>query len=345
MNRYLGEQEASLLLGLILLSLLVVWAFGDVLAPFFIALVLAYLLHGPQSFLIKKGCPKLLAVIVTFLAFLGIATSASLFLVPLVLDEVGSAVADIPAMMQRGEELMSQLVASSSAYVGEEFISAAFAQLNQLLLTGGEQLLAFSLGRIPGLMTGLVYAALVLILVFFLLKDWSTMAQQARGFLPDRVMALTEVWREMDVQLANYLRGKALEILIVGAASYVVFLMFGLRYSLLLAVLVGFSVLIPYIGAFSVTVPVALVAVFQWGLSSTTFYLIAAYIILQILDGNLLVPLIFSEAVDLNPVIIILAILVFGGIWGVWGIFLAIPLATLIKALLRSWPVAQSDSS
>ncbi|MNT53842.1 hypothetical protein D3C72_1909530 [compost metagenome] len=63
-----------------------------------------------------------------------------------------------------------------------------------------------------------------------------------------------------------------------------------------------------------------------------------AYLVIQALDGNLLVPLLFSEAVNLHPVAIIIAVLVFGGLWGFWGVFFAIPLATLVKAVLNAWP-------
>jgi len=63
-----------------------------------------------------------------------------------------------------------------------------------------------------------------------------------------------------------------------------------------------------------------------------------AYAVIQALDGNLLVPLMFSEVVNLHPVAIILAILIFGGLWGFWGIFFAIPLATLVKAVINAWP-------
>ena len=88
------------------------------------------------------------------------------------------------------------------------------------------------------------------------------------------------------------------------------------------------------------TVPVALVALFQWGLTPDFYWAVAAYLIIQALDGNLLAPLLFSEAVDLHPVAIIVAILFFGGIWGFWGVFFAIPLATVIQAILRVWPRA-----
>ena len=158
------------------------------------------------------------------------------------------------------------------------------------------------------------------------------------SFLPTQRAVLSSVWHEMDDQLANYVRGKVVEILIVGAAAYVLFAFMGLNYSVLLAIMVGFSVLIPYIGATLVTIPVALVGYVQWGLGTDFYTLVVAYLILQALDGNVLVPLLFSEAVNLHPVAIIVAVLVFGGLWGFWGVFFAIPLATLIKAILNAWP-------
>ena len=91
-------------------------------------------------------------------------------------------------------------------------------------------------------------------------------------------------------------------------------------------------------GAVVVTVPVTLIALFQWGWGDQFIYLMTVYAIIQALDGNVLVPLLFSEAVNLHPVAIICAVLLFGGLWGFWGVFFAIPLATLVKAVLDAWP-------
>ncbi|NAX01526.1 AI-2E family transporter, partial [Vibrio sp. V34_P3A8T189] len=77
---------------------------------------------------------------------------------------------------------------------------------------------------------------------------------------------------------------------------------------------------------------------FQWGLTPQYYTLLIAYFIIQILDGNVLVPILFSEAVNLHPVAIIIAVLVFGGLWGFWGVFFAIPLATLVKAVWHALP-------
>jgi putative permease len=117
-----------------------------------------------------------------------------------------------------------------------------------------------------------------------------------------------------------------------------VFSAFGLNYAMLLALVVGLSVIIPYIGASVVTVPVVLIAWFQWGWSPPFLWLTVAYLIIQALDGNVVVPLLFSAVVNLHPVAIIVAILIFGGIWGFWGVFFAIPLATVVQAILSAWP-------
>ena len=81
-----------------------------------------------------------------------------------------------------------------------------------------------------------------------------------------------------------------------------------------------------------------LVAFFQWGLTADFYWVFGVYLVIQALDGNVLVPLLFSEAVNLHPVAIILAVLFFGGIWGLWGVFCASPLATLVKAIINAWP-------
>jgi len=342
-TRYLGDEEAVLLSVFILVSLLIIWFLGSVLTPFLVSLIIAYILQGPMHWMVEQGIPRFWALAVTYLFFIGVNIALIFILVPLILGEISSIITELPAIATQGEQSIRKLLESSSGYFSDELLSATFSQMNQIAIINGEKLLAYSFGRIPGLMTLTVYTALVLILVFFLLKDWYSLGLGIKSFLPSRRGAMRVIWSEMDMQLANYLRGKAVEIVIVGVASYVVFALFGLRYSLLLAVIVGFSVIIPFVGAFAVTVPVALVALFQWGVSATTLYLILAYIALQIIDGNVLVPLLFSEAVNLHPVVIILAILVFGGIWGIWGIFFAIPLATLIKALISAWPVHHAE--
>jgi putative permease len=179
---------------------------------------------------------------------------------------------------------------------------------------------------------------LVPILVFFFLKDRELIGVWFRGYLPRERALITQVAEEMNKQIANYIRGKVIEIIICGVVTYIAFAALGLNYAALLALFVGLSVVVPYIGAVVVTVPVALIGLFQWGFGDQFIYLMVVYGIIQALDGNVLVPLLFSEAVNLHPVAIICAVLLFGGMWGFWGVFFAIPLATLFKAVIDAWP-------
>ena len=155
--------------------------------------------------------------------------------------------------------------------------------------------------------------------------------------IPKERVLINQVWHEMDQQIMNYIRGKVLEIIIIGSATFIAFAILELRYAALLGTLVGLSVLIPFVGAALVTIPVAAVALFQFGVDAQFWTVLIVYGVLQALDGNVLVPLLFSEAVDLNPVYIIVAVLFFGGMWGFWGVFFAIPLASLVKALFNAW--------
>jgi putative permease len=178
-------------------------------------------------------------------------------------------------------------------------------------------------------------------MVFFMLKDSEKLLNWFETWLPEKRPVMAQIWHEMNDQLGNYIRGKALQMLIMGTATFIVFALLGLNYALLLAVLIGVSVIVPFLGATVVVIPIFLVAFFQWGFGSELGQVMLAYFILHIIDGNLLVPLIFSETVNLHPIAILSAVLIFGGIWGFWGVFFAIPLATFIKAIIRAWPVSE----
>ena len=216
----------------------------------------------------------------------------------------------------------------------QSWIGVASREISQL----GQRALTLSLASLGNVMSLIIYLVLVPILVFFMLKDREVLVGFTLSLLPQKRALLTRIWREMDHQIANYIRGKFIEIMIVGTVAFFTFTFFGLPYTALLAVLVGFSVLVPFIGAAVATLPVAAVAGFYFGLSDQFVYVLIAYGVIQALDGNVLSPVLFSETNNIHPVSIIVAVLFFGGIWGFWGVFFAIPLATLLKALIYAWP-------
>jgi putative permease len=338
MERYFSDEEALFLLLLLVAGLVIIISLGHVLAPVIGSVIVAYLLRGPMVLLERKGVPHLLAVILVFSFFMAICLTLLLFVVPAVFTQGSQLFNELPRMVRKGQELLLLLPERYPDLVTvvqvQEWIENAAKQSATL----GQWLLSLSLHTLPNVVGLLIYAVLVPILVFFFLKDGQNMISWWVSTLPTRRHLIGRVWREMDQQIANYIRGKVLEIVIVGFVTYIGFMWLDLRYAALLAILVGLSVVVPYIGAAAVTVPVVLVAYFQWGWSNAFIYLVSVYFVIQALDGNVLVPLLFSEVVNLHPVVIILAVLVFGSVWGFWGVFFAIPLATLVKAVLSAWP-------
>ena len=184
----------------------------------------------------------------------------------------------------------------------------------------------------------ILYAIMIPLMVFFFLKDKEELLPLAGFILPKKNGFMQSVFSEMNDQLFNYVTGKFIEMLIIASSSYVLFAILGLPYAVLIAILVGLSVIIPIFGAILVTIPVVLIGLYEWGLTENFYWLLGLYLLIQILDGNVLVPLLFSNRNNLHPVIIIISVLFFGGIWGFWGLFFAIPLATFIKAIINSWP-------
>ncbi|HAS63766.1 MAG TPA: AI-2E family transporter [Vibrio sp.] len=337
-KRRFSDPHAVSLVAILLFGFITIYFFGDLIAPLLVAIVLAYLLEWPVSKLSKLGIPRTLSVIVAILTFFSLALIALFGLVPTIWQQVGNLINDIPNMYTGLQNVIAELPQKYPELANFQIVESLVTNAKNQVISVGESVVKGSLASLVSLATLAVYLILVPLLVFFLLKDKKEMIAMASGVLPRNRKLATKVWEEMNEQISNYIRGKVMEILIVGGVSYVTFAILDLRYSVLLAVAVGFSVLIPYIGAAAVTVPIAIVGLFQWGLSPEFYYLLIAYGIIQALDGNVLVPVLFSEAVNLHPVAIIVAVLVFGGLWGFWGVFFAIPLATLVKAVWNALP-------
>ena len=317
---YLFEEESVLLLVLLAIGVVLLATIGDILAPLLAAIVLAYLMQGLSGQLQNHGVPSWLGLTLSYSVFIGAFFGFTLGLLPLVWRQLMALASEMPRYLDQGRQLLSVLPERYPEIFTAQQMNDLMAMAQTEAANLGQVMVTWSLASLPGLFTVMVYMILIPMLVFFFLRDREQIIGWLVGFLPENRPLLSGIWGEMNQQFANYARGKVLEIIIVGAVSYGCFAWMGLNYAALLGLLVGMSVIIPYIGAALVTLPVVIVGFFQG------------------LDGNVLVPLLFSEAVNLHPVAIILAILFFGGIWGLWGVFFAIPLATLIKAIINSWP-------
>tara|TARA_B100000073_G_scaffold42282_1_gene31662 strand:+ start:2189 stop:3241 length:1053 start_codon:yes stop_codon:yes gene_type:complete len=333
--RYFYDEEHYAALFIITIGIVILYFLGNILAPVLVSILIAYILNGFMTFLEDKGNSRTLALIATLFVFSLFYLSIFLFL-PFLSRQILSLVSDIPQIFDSVNIFLSNQLSDytiSSNQLDEALVNA-FSYIPTLFQNA---LLQLNSG-FSAVMNALLYLVIVPFLVFFLLKDKDVFISYLNILLPEKKNLLSKIWKDVNLQLYGYLRGKGLEMIIVALATGIVFYLQGVNYSIILAILVGLSVLIPYVGAILVTIPVVLIGLFQWGLDSNFYIFLASYLIIQALDGNVLMPLLLGREVKLHPVIIISAVLIFGGIWGFWGLLLAIPLATFLRAILLAWP-------
>ncbi len=340
-TRNFSDPQAVILAFLLLVVFGLLWLVGDIMAPVLVALVLAYLLESVVATMERWRVHRTLGSVFVLFLIVSISVFVLFGLVPVLSQQLTGIVRELPGMIQNIQEQLLRLPEKYPDIFTVAQVNDLIANLRNELTSFTQSVLSFSLARLGTLVMIAVYVVLVPIMVFFALKDKDKLLSFADKFVPNRSELTFEVWREVDQKIGNYIRGKFVEVMIVWLVTYILFAYMGLNYSLLLSFLVGLSVIIPYVGAIAVTVPIALIGFFQWGLTAKLGYLLIAYQIIQILDGNVLVPLLFSEVVNLHPLAIIAAVLFFGGLFGLWGVFFAIPLATLVQAVMNAWPKAR----
>ena len=337
-NKLFSNEESLIFSLLILTFLLVLYFFGGLLTPFIISLIFAYLLIGLTKNLIKYGLTELVSLIISYVIFLLSSIGFLIWLIPLIFQQTQAFFIEVPIWLNNFRSFIENLVQSNQELVSSDQISSFFTEFIGRLSSISQGVLDASISGIQDTLVFSIYLIMIPVLVFFFLFDKERIVRGFLLLLPKKRAMLSEVWIEMDDQLSNYVWGKGVEILIVGFAAAVIFGMMGLNYTALLSIIVGVSVLIPYVGAFLATIPVVIVAFLQFGIGFDLYMIVGLYLLLQALDGYLLVPILFSDAVKLHPVVIMLAVFVFGGIFGFWGAFFSIPLATFIKAVWNSWP-------
>ncbi|MGD2062439.1 MAG: AI-2E family transporter [Nitrospirota bacterium] len=335
----LRDPQVLALLGVISVALVLVLGFSEAIAPFFAAAVIAYVLNRMLRVLVRWGMPRWMAFTSLYVIFFLVLFWTLFWLLPATVQQVKALVLDLPRIIGKLQGTVAELLDQYEKYLGEGYVHEVTSRLSEQLTAAAQAAVTGVVQGLPGVVTLFVYLVLVTFLVFFFLKDKDAILTWIARFWPRDRALLNRVLHETDAQMGRYITGKIWEIMLVGVCAEVVFAALGLRYAFLLSLLTGLSVLIPYIGALVVTAPVAVLALAQWGPTWDAGWVLLGYGIIQLIDGNVLAPLILGDAVNLHPTAIILAVLVFGSLWGIWGAFFAVPLAVVVKSVLDALPL------
>ena len=338
-TKYFHEPQSILLSILLLLAVPLIWWFGYLFIPFFVAIITAYLLEAPIALLIGLRVPRVMAVILVYCLFMVASILTLVGFLPVLFDQIRALLKELPVMMDKAINWLEKIPENYPDIVSPGLFQSVTGDMGRDLISSMQgEAVNFSIASVSALVTISIYIIVVPFLVLFLLLDKQIILSWFVSCLPAERRWLRQIWHSMDQQLSHYVRGKFYEMLVIFLVSMALFGTMELNYAPLLAVLVGLSVIIPYVGAIVVTFPVVLIALFQWGVGPDFYWTIGLYTLFQLLDGYLLVPLLFSRVINMHPLAVIFAILFFGGLWGLWGVFLSIPLATFIRVLVQSWP-------
>ncbi|XKM12491.1 AI-2E family transporter [Orbaceae bacterium ac157xtp] len=336
-RRFSDPNVVSLVI-FILALFLIIYFFNRVLLTTIIAIVFAYMLDSTVTFLTRHGLNRTLAVSVVLFAFCSVVLLAVVILLPLIWQQGITLFKNIPMMLNFLNNALAKIPEHYPELIDVGLFDSLIQNVRESVISTGNTLVQISIASLFNALTIIVNSVVIPIMMFFLLKDKQKIWSYCLKFLPRDRKALTAVAIEMDQQISNYVVGSVLHIIILFVMLYIPFWFLGLDYGLLLAFIVSLSVIVPYIGLIVSSIPVILIALFQWGLSTEFTLFTITYVVIQTLDGNITSPILYSEKLNLHPLVVILAVIIFGGLWGFWGVFFALPLATLIKAVINAWP-------
>ena len=338
-DSHLTDPNQVALALIILFITLVTYILLATVAPILVAIILAYMLEGiVHRFTVNNTINRNTIVLFVYLSFLAVSMIILFLIFPLMIEQLTLFIKSLPSILEKGKTFLLSFTSADKGLITANQLTNIFSALNTEITMMSGSIVSYSLSSAGSIIEIIIYMLIVPILIFFLLFDKKDINAWFKKFFPEKLDLSKKAYAELDLKIGNYIRCKFIEIIIVWIASTLLFTILGLNYSLILGFLCGISVIIPYVGAIAVTIPILFVGYFQWGTSSEFWYIVLAHILIQVLDGNVVVPVLFSDAVNLHPLAILVSILFFGTIWGIWGVFFAIPLAVLVNTLLNIWP-------
>ena len=348
--RFLGGKTSYYVLGLLIMLALVIYIFqkvGFVFKPFIVifatalppvlfALILYYLLD-PLIKRLNKKLSRNLSVVIVYIVILMLIGLGSIWLIPFLQQQAKTLIASFPDLFADFQQTLKQFLAQtpfSDAF--NQFFSSIDDLTSNFTSFIGDywESGAKSLGNIfSAVTTTFITLFTGPIIAFFLLKDPHKFYQSVLGIVPPKFrtdfQTLTKIANQ---QLGAFLKGQIIASFILGAVYWVTFLLIGLEFASILAIAAGILCIIPYIGPFIAFFPGLFIAFQDSTFMAIKFILV--WFIVQLLHGDLVVPRVMGNRLQIHPITILIVLLVMGDLMGIVGVIFGIPIYTLVKLLV-----------
>ncbi len=318
-----------------LILMLLLWLMGNVLLPFVVGGAMAYFLDPVADRLERAGLSRTGATVVIGLAAVLLMILLVLSIIPTLVNQLAALVNAAPDIVKRLESFLMdqfpQLADSTST------MRQTLSSIGKAIQERGGELANGLLSSAMGIVSMVVFLLVVPVVAFYMLLDWDPMVNRVDALLPrDHAPVVRRLAREVDTVLAGFLRGQVMVCLVLGTYYAVALMIAGLQFGLIVGAIAGAITFIPYVGALVGGALAIGLALFQfWGDWLSIGIVAAIFALGQFLEGNVLTPKLVGKSVGLHPVWLLLALSVFGSLFGFVGMLVAVPVAAVIGVVVR----------
>lgn len=317
------------------LLLTALWFLGNQMMPFILGAAIAYLMDPLADRLERAGLSRTLAVIVISLVALVIMIAVMLMLVPVLIKQTTQLINSAPDMVAQLQQFLMRRF--PQAFAEGSTINTALTDAGKKFSESGMTVVSTVLGSVMGVFSLLALVVIVPVVAFYLLLDWDRMVARLDELLPlDHAETVRNVAHDIDKALSGFVRGQGLVILILGTFYSVALGLVGLPFGVAIGVMAAMLSFIPYVGVLIGGATAIGVALFSfWGEPFWIGAVVAIFAFGQFIEGNFLQPKIVGGSIGVHPVWLMVALTVFGSMFGFVGLLVAVPMAAAIAVLVR----------
>ncbi|MDT2759202.1 AI-2E family transporter [Enterococcus xiangfangensis] len=349
--QFFGGKTSYYIIGLIILSTLAIYLLNTVsfifrplvviittiLPPMIFALLLYYLLNPVVNFLSKKGLPRLISIVLTYVVIIGLLFFGGARLIPVIQTQAQDLITQFPKYVDDLQNAIKNILdatpfaASSDQALNslDKLTKEAWSYLGENWQDGAK-----GLGT---LFSAVSSTAITLftgpIIAFFLIQNPHKLYNAMIELIPPRFRkdssALVKIANQ---QLGAFLKGQVIASLLLGLIYWIVFLLLGMEFATVIALAAGILSIIPYIGSFLAFIPGVFIA-FQDSTFMVVKFVIAWFVV-QLLHGDLVVPRVMGDKLKIHPITILVVLLVMGDLLGLVGVIFGIPIYSMVKLIV-----------
>ncbi len=307
-----------------------------VCAPFFIGLVIAWLLNPIVNWLEKNGFKRIIGAGLIYLTLIGVIFLVVLTLIPLVNGQLNDLISMIPNIFNRVEEFIGNIFSSLNNLQGIDVTAIEnniFGMLDDVVQNIITNLPNSLVSLITSFFSGIGIFFISLVIGFYLLLNFNSISKNFLNVFPKRHRyELTKLMDKISVQLYNFVQGSLISSLVIFIGCTIAFMVIGLKAPVLFALFCAITNVIPYVGPYIGALPAMIVGFSQ----GTSIGILVGVMIalIQTIDGNLVVPVVMSKKLKIHPVSIMVGLLVFGYFFGIIGMIIATPTIAVAKELI-----------